>query len=144
MAVSEPVEIGRIVRARERIWMVTGVDVAEGPATWVTLESLQDDSLGQTLEVLKEREADFEVLPEEWLHDFEQLDTPEVFDSFLYALRWQTQSLLPRETIRKKRISIEILLFRKYYSRLIIEKSRVFKQEGSPGSSPKRSYREHH
>lgn len=100
MAVSEPVEIGRIARARERIWMITDVDVAEGPTTWVTLESLQDDSLGQTLEVLKEREADFEVLPEEWLHDFEQLDTPEVFDSFLYALRWQTQSLLPQETIR--------------------------------------------
>jgi len=100
MAVSEPVEIGRIARARERIWMVTDVDVAEGPATWVTLESLQDDSLGQTLEVLKERETDFEVLPEEWLHDFEQLDTPEVFDSFLYALRWQAQSLLPQEAIR--------------------------------------------
>ncbi|HQN22968.1 MAG TPA: SNF2-related protein, partial [Thermotogota bacterium] len=100
MPVSEPVEIGRIARVRERLWMVADVDVSDGPATWVTLESLQDDSLGQTLEVLKERETDFEVLPEEWLHDFEQLDTPEVFDSFLYALRWQTQSLLPQETIR--------------------------------------------
>ena len=71
MPVSEPVEIGRIARVRERLWMVADVDVSDGPATWVTLESLQDDSLGQTLEVLKERETDFEVLPEEWLHDFD-------------------------------------------------------------------------
>ncbi|HNW47790.1 MAG TPA: DISARM system SNF2-like helicase DrmD [Thermotogota bacterium] len=100
MAISEPVEIGRVARARERYWMVTGVDVSDSDTTWVTLESLHDDNLGETLEILRERETHFEILPEEWLHDFDSLDSPEAFDSFLYSLQWQTQSLLPQETIR--------------------------------------------
>jgi SNF2 family DNA or RNA helicase len=96
----EPLEIGKIVKVRHRFWLVTEIETSEQNATWITMESLQDDSLGQTLEILKERETDFKILPEDWLHDFDRLDTPEVFDSFLYSLRWQAQSLLPQETIR--------------------------------------------
>lgn len=99
-------EAGRLVRARERLWIVDDVshqDVLSGnnPSTLVTLESIEDSDLGNKTTVVLEREVDFQVLPESALPSIgNSLDTPVVFDSFVNALRWTNKSILGGDLIR--------------------------------------------
>jgi len=83
---------GDIVRVRSRQYLVEGVDLPPQPgdSTLVRLSCLEDDSQGDPLEVLWEREVDAKLLKET---DWERIasrgfDEPRLFSAYLHTLRW--------------------------------------------------------
>jgi len=82
---------GEIVRVRQRQYIVEDAlpPSQPGDATAVSMTCLDDDSQGESLEVLWEQEIDTEVVRASWdwlgRRDF---DTPGRFAAYLHALRW--------------------------------------------------------
>lgn len=98
-------EAGKIARVRGRLWLINDVsfstDTTSDSSTLVTLESLEDSDLGSKLSVIKEREIDFEILPDDIIPEIgNRLDHPDIFDSFVNALRWSNKRILNNEVIR--------------------------------------------
>jgi len=86
-------EPGQLVEVRRRRWVVSDVDarsVAPGkpPSHLVRLSSLDDDALGEEIEVLWEIEPGAHVLEREGLPSLDGLDDPETLEAFLDAIRW--------------------------------------------------------
>ncbi len=86
------VDAGQIVRVRSRQYLVE--DVVSRPATeedtLVHLSCLEDDALGEQLEVLWEREVDAKVIGEtSWECIVNRgFDNPRLFSAYLHTLRW--------------------------------------------------------
>jgi hypothetical protein len=83
---------GDIVRVRSRQYLVEGVTPppAAGDSTLIRLSCLEDDSQGEPLEVLWEREIDARLLRET---DWDRIasrgfDLPRLFSAYLHTLRW--------------------------------------------------------
>jgi phosphatidylserine/phosphatidylglycerophosphate/cardiolipin synthase-like enzyme len=85
---------GQIVRVRSRQCLVeaTTPPPAPGERTLVRLSCLDDDAQGTTLEVLWESEVDaVPVARPTWQRAAERgFDAPQLFASYLHALRWNT------------------------------------------------------
>jgi SNF2 family DNA or RNA helicase len=89
---SVELEPGQIVRVRSRQYLVERVTPPSqhGESTLVTLSCLEDDALGDPLEVLWECEIDARILGRSsWEHVAERgFDRPELFSAYLHTLRW--------------------------------------------------------
>lgn len=101
--ISSPVpEPGQVVFVRQRPFVVSDVKLSNLPAesvnqasrkeSLVSLSSVEDEGLGEELQVIWEMEPGTHIpeksgLPE--LHDF---DTPHIFDAFLDAVTWGSVS----------------------------------------------------
>ncbi len=90
-------EPGQMVEVRRRLWSVTevnGVALDEIAGTSavaqhvVSLSSLEDDSLGEDIEVVWELEPGARVLERAGLPDLSGLDDVERLEAFLDAVRW--------------------------------------------------------
>lgn len=90
-------EPGQMVEVRRRLWSVTEVDggaLGEDCGTSfiaqhvVTLSSLEDDSLGEDIEVVWELEPGARVLERAGLPDLSGIDDVEHLEAFLDAVRW--------------------------------------------------------
>ncbi|MEN6621691.1 MAG: DISARM system SNF2-like helicase DrmD [Smithella sp.] len=92
-------EIGQIVTVRQRKYVVSDiqqsslpVDVlsknGEKPEHLVTMSSIEDDALGETLQVIWEIEPDARINEKVGLPEPTGFDSPKKFDAFLNAVRW--------------------------------------------------------
>lgn len=80
---------GQIVRLRTRHWLVE--DTSPSPVgTWIRLACVEDDSQGDTLEVIWETELDGQILDAEaWAKIGEKgFDDSRLFAAFFNTLRW--------------------------------------------------------
>jgi len=108
-------EQGQLVRLRQRFWMVQDV-VSDQPAASETvthrvqLECLDDDALGETLDVLWEREIAPQLYHSQGLPEPVTWDSEQRFNAFLAAVQWSNSSVLQTDTIQapfRAAISIE-------------------------------------
>lgn len=86
-------EPGQLVEVRRRQWIVSDVDgraVAPGlqKAHLIRLVSIDEDALGEELEVVWEIEPGAHVLERAGLPRADGLDPPETLEAFLDAVRW--------------------------------------------------------
>ena len=92
-------ETGQIVTVRQRRYVVAEVSKSALPAEvistaggnqqhLVSLSSIEDDALGETLQVVWEIEPDAHINEKSGLPDPTGFDTPSRFDAFLNSVRW--------------------------------------------------------
>lgn len=87
-------EQGQIVAVRQHRFVVAGVqpsalaDITEQPQHLISLNSIEDDALGESLEVVWEIEPDARIDERVGLPEATGFDTPRRFDAFLNAVRW--------------------------------------------------------
>lgn len=98
-------EQGQLIQVRKRFWQVQDVipyTTTDSSATLhhLRLECLDDDYLGESLNVIWEREIDPKIFEAQELPDLNGWDSPARFEAFLTAIRWSSVSLLERDTIQ--------------------------------------------
>src|SRR5262245_322037 len=97
-AVDPPPEQGQLVRVRSRQWIVNDVRPSSlpasalkpafsGPQNLLTLASVEDDGLGEELQVIWEIEPGAKVIEKVALHEPTGFDPPDKLDAFLDAVR---------------------------------------------------------
>ena len=104
LALASPPEQGQLVSVRSRNWIVTEVAAStlppEPPAnrprrrrsTSLTLSSVEDDGLGEELQVIWELEPGARVIEKVALPEPTGFDPPDQLDAFLDAVRWGAAS----------------------------------------------------
>jgi SNF2 family DNA or RNA helicase len=103
LAIAGPPEQGQMVSVRSRNWMVTDVSAStlpperlqtglESPQHLLTLSSVEDDGLGEELNVIWELEPGARVVEKVALPDPTGFDPPDRLDAFLDAVRWGASS----------------------------------------------------
>src|ERR1700682_1506373 len=96
-------EQGQMVSVRSRNWMVTDVSAStlsperlqaglESPQHLLTLSSVEDDGLGEELNVIWELEPGARVVEKVALPDPTGFDPPDRLDAFLDAVPWGASS----------------------------------------------------
>ncbi|BAL13478.1 MULTISPECIES: DISARM system SNF2-like helicase DrmD [Bradyrhizobium] len=87
-------EAGQLVEVRRRQWIVADIDASKpstgiaAPQHWVTLASIDEDSLGETLEVVWELEPGAHIIEKAGLPAIVGRDDTETLDAFLDAVLW--------------------------------------------------------
>src|SRR5437870_7568112 len=108
---SQHPEQGQMVSVRSRNWMVTDVSAStlpperlqsglESPQHLLTLASVEDDGLGEELNVIWELEPGARVVEKVALPDPTGFDPPDRLDAFLDAVRWGASSSADVRTIQ--------------------------------------------
>ncbi|HJZ60183.1 MAG TPA: DISARM system SNF2-like helicase DrmD [Gemmataceae bacterium] len=103
VAVSSPPEQGQLVSVRSRQWIVNDVRPStlpaaalkptfSGPQHLLTLASVEDDGLGEELQVIWEIEPGAKVIEKVALPEPNGFDPPDKLDAFLDAVRWGAAS----------------------------------------------------
>ena len=111
VAAPSPPEQGHLVSVRQRHWTVTDVAKstlatsvfhldANGHQHLVTLSSVEDDALGEELQVIWELEPAAEVVEKVALPDPTGFDPPDRLDAFLDAVRWGAASTADLKNIQ--------------------------------------------
>src|SRR3982074_2807077 len=109
--VTSPPEQGQMVSVRARNWMVTDVSAStlpperlqaglESPQHLLTLSSVEDDGMGEELNVIWELEPGARVIERVALPDPTGFDPPDRLDAFLAPGRWGASSLADVGTIQ--------------------------------------------
>jgi len=92
-------EIGQIVTVRQRRYVVSDIQQStiplevlskngDKPQHLISLSSIEDDALGETLQVIWEIEPDARINEKSGLPDPAGFDSPIKFDAFINAVRW--------------------------------------------------------
>lgn len=87
-------EQGQMVMVRQHRFVVAGVqpsaltEISEKPQHLVLLNSIEDDALGESLQVVWELEPDARIDERVGLPDATGFDSPKKFDAFINAVRW--------------------------------------------------------
>jgi hypothetical protein len=100
---SSPPKQGQIVNVRSRNWMVTDVSTStlapdrlqiglESPQHLITLSSVEDDGLGEELQVIWEIEPGAKVIEKVALPEPTGFDPPDKLDAFFDSVRWGAAS----------------------------------------------------
>ena len=120
MTTSPRPEQGQLVSVRARNWMVTEVLAStlppprlqtglQTPQHLLTLSSVEDDGLGEELNVIWELEPGARVVEKVALPEPTGFDPPDRLDAFLDAVRWGASSSADVRTIQAPfRSGIEI------------------------------------
>ena len=97
-----PPETGQLVSVRARRWVVgevranalpsSALGPPEGPQHLISLLSVEDDALGEELQVIWQIEPGAEVIEKVALPDPTGFDAPDRLDAFLDAVRWGAAS----------------------------------------------------
>ncbi|MBN8595640.1 MAG: DISARM system SNF2-like helicase DrmD [Anaerolineae bacterium] len=100
-------EQGQIVSVRRRMYTVTEVrpssiasPTVELPMNLITLASVEDDALGESIQVLWETEVNAQIIERAELPSLSGFDTPERLDTFLDAVRWGSASQADRAALQ--------------------------------------------
>lgn len=93
ISLATPPEPGQLVEVRRRQWIVSDVDVSavspERPRrSLVKLASIDEDALGEEIEVVWEIEPGAHVIERSGLPSLSGFDDPEKLEAFLDAVRW--------------------------------------------------------
>src|SRR4051812_27118516 len=110
-AVTDPPEQGQLVNVRQRQWI--GGAVAQGtladgalqpvkgePQHLGTLSSVEDDGLGEELQVIWELEPGAKAIEKSPLPEPTGFDAPDRLDAFLDAVRWGAASTADLKNIQ--------------------------------------------
>ena len=87
-------EPGQLVSVRRRQWIVADVEASEvrslgkAPEHLVKLASIDDDGLGEEVEVIWEIEPGAHILEKQGMPYADGLDDTETLEAFLDAVRW--------------------------------------------------------
>ncbi|MDY0167613.1 MAG: DISARM system SNF2-like helicase DrmD [Thermoguttaceae bacterium] len=111
ISASSPPEQGQLVSVRQRQYVVSEVvksTFEDGPLRvgasnaqhLITLASVEDDALGEELQVVWELEPGAEVIEKVALPEPTGFDPPDRLDAFLDAVRWGTASTADRRSIQ--------------------------------------------
>lgn len=103
IAASSPPDQGQLVSVRSRQWVVNDVRPStlpapalkpsfNGPQHLLTLSSVEDDGLGEELQVIWEIEPGAKVIDKVALPEPTGFDPPDKLDAFLDAVRWGAAS----------------------------------------------------
>src|SRR5947209_15219578 len=103
VVVTSPPEQGQLVSVRSRQWIVNDVRPStlpavalkptfSGPQHLLTLASVEDDGLGEELQVIWEIEPGAKVIEKVALPEPTGFDPPDKLDAFLDAVRWGAAS----------------------------------------------------
>jgi hypothetical protein len=103
VAITSPPEQGQLVSVRSRQWIVNGVQPSTlpasalkptftGPEHLLTLSSVEDDGLGEELQVIWEIEPGARIIEKAALPEPAGFDPPAQLDAFLDAVRWGAAS----------------------------------------------------
>ncbi|MGH7716003.1 MAG: DISARM system SNF2-like helicase DrmD, partial [Vulcanimicrobiaceae bacterium] len=93
-AVMSPPEAGQLVEVRRRQWVVADTQrssLESGhslPQNFVTLSSIDEDSLGEQIEVVWEIEPGAHIIERAGLPSISGRDDTETLEAFLDAVRW--------------------------------------------------------
>lgn len=88
---------GQLVHVRNRQYVVVSVDqsLSDAPLEHqrhqqhlITLNSIEDDALGEMLKIIWELEPGAAIIEQNALPSPDQFDSPERFDAFMHAVRW--------------------------------------------------------
>jgi superfamily II DNA/RNA helicase len=113
-------EQGQLVQVRSRPWVVNEIKASSLPSpamelpvarpqTLVTLTSVEDDGLGEELQVVWEIEPGAKVVEKVALPEPSSLDSPAELDAFLDAVRWGAASTADYKNIQSPfRSGVEI------------------------------------
>ena len=113
-------EQGQLVRVRSRQWVVNEVKPStlpppamkpsfDGAQNLITLSSVEDDGLGEELQVVWEVEPGAKVIEKVALPEPTDFDHPDKLDAFLDAVRWGAASTADLKNIQSPfRSGIEI------------------------------------
>ena len=113
-------EQGQLVQVRSRQWVVNEIRPSSlpavalkpklsGPQNLITLSSVEDDGLGEELQVVWEIEPGARVIEKVALPDPTTFDAPAKLDAFLDAVRWGAASTTDLKNIQSPfRSGIEI------------------------------------
>lgn len=100
-------EQGQIVRVRQRLYSVIDVRLSvllngshRDGAHLVNLASVEDDALGEGLQVIWENEVGTQIIERAELPTPDGVDTPERLDAFLDAVRWGAASQADRAALQ--------------------------------------------
>jgi SNF2 family DNA or RNA helicase len=100
-------EQGQIVKVRQRTYTVTEVRQSAIPTQsnaekthLVSLASVEDDALGETLQVVWETEIGRQIIEKIELPEPKAFDEPDLLDSFLDAVRWGAASQADRASLQ--------------------------------------------
>ncbi len=95
-------EQGQLVRVRSRNWIVNDIAPSTLPThglsglgngqTLLTLSSIEDDGLGEELQVVWELEPGYRIIEKVALPDPTGFDSPDELNAFLDAVRWGASS----------------------------------------------------
>jgi superfamily II DNA or RNA helicase len=120
MSTTQPPEQGQLVQVRSRPWVVNEVKPSTLPTPamklpvatpqhLLTLSSVEDDGLGEELQVIWEIEPGAKVVEKVALPEPNSFDAPEKLDAFLDAVRWGAASTADVKNIQSPfRSGIEI------------------------------------
>jgi len=111
VAIAGPPEQGQLVNVRQRQWVVSDVvksAPADGPLQpinanlqhLITLSSVEDDGLGEELEVIWELEPGAQAIEKSPLPEPTGFDAPDLLDAFLDAVRWGAASTADLKNIQ--------------------------------------------
>lgn len=100
-------EQGQLVPVRSRQWVVNNVKPSSlpavalkpdfaGPQNLLTLSSVEDDGLGEELQVVWEIEPGARVIEKVTLPEPTSFDAPDKLDAFLDAVRWGAENGLTK------------------------------------------------
>jgi hypothetical protein len=103
VALTSAPEAGQLVNVRSRRWVVSEVNMSSLPARpleptqgvpqhLVSSQSLEDDALGEELQVIWEIEPGALVVEKVSLPQINGFDPPDRLDAFLDAVRWGAAS----------------------------------------------------
>lgn len=119
-SITSPPEQGQLVQVRSRPWVVNEIKASTLPTQvlkspvaplqhLVTLSSVEDDALGEDLQVVWEIEPGARVVEKVALPDPSGFDAPEKLDAFLDAVRWGAASTADVKNIQSPfRSGVEI------------------------------------
>lgn len=97
-------EQGQIVKLRHKIWAVTAVNKTKTQPNQtihrVALECLSDDALGESIQVIWEREIAPSIIESTSLPSITAHDEPELFDAFIRSMQWGASSLAIGDTLQ--------------------------------------------
>ena len=102
IACTPPPQPGELCRVRRRLWLVNSSESAadiSSKSTLVSLVSVEDDSLGEEIQVIWEIEPGAEPIEASALPRATAFDSPDTFNAFLNALRWGASSLADQRTL---------------------------------------------
>jgi superfamily II DNA or RNA helicase len=120
MTTTDLPQLGQLVQIRARQWVVTDVrpstlafgglkPLLNGPQNLLNLSSVEDDGLGEELQVVWEIEPGAKVVEKIALPEPADFDAPEKLDAFLDAVRWGAASTADVKNIQSPfRSGIEI------------------------------------
>ena len=120
MTSTSPPEQGQVVQVRSRPWVVNGVKASNLPTSalklplatpqhLLTLSSVEDDGLGEELQIVWEIEPGAKLVERVALPEPSSFDAPEKLDAFLDAVRWGAASTADVKNIQSPfRSGIEI------------------------------------